>query len=79
MIFYYFAVHYAEAASGATADFRIVGHHDQGYSLAIEFFQKLYYFPSGLAVQVTGGLVGQQQLRAGNNGPGNGSVGESGC
>ena len=51
-----------------------VCHHDNGGSLFVQFGQELHHFGSVLGVQVTGRLIGEDDLRVRNDGTGNGDT-----
>ena len=49
---------------------QVVGGHDDGRPLGSDFAQQFHNHPSGLHVQVTRRLVGQQDFRFVQDGPG---------
>src|SRR5580704_5774244 len=57
------------SATGAVGESRIVRYQDQGRAFAlVEGKQQLEHMPAILAVQVTGGLIGQQNRRTDHEG-----------
>ena len=49
-----------------------VGHDDDGHARLVEVLQDLHHFDRGLAVEGARGLVGQDDLRTGDEGAGDG-------
>ena len=50
----------------------IVGDEHNGIPLLMQFLKELQNLPAGLGVEVSGRLVGKDQLRPGHQGPRNG-------
>ena len=49
-----------------------VGYHDDGCSLGVQFLQQVHHLFAILGVEVAGRLVGEDQLRSGHDGAGDG-------
>ena len=49
-----------------------VGHHDDGGAIAVELGKQVHYLIPVAAVEVPGGLVGQDEFRVVHHGPGHG-------
>ena len=49
-----------------------VGHHDDGGAFLMKFGQKVHHLLAVLRIQVTGGLVGEDELGVGDDGTGDG-------
>ena len=49
-----------------------MGHHDDGRPLAVQFAEQAHHLLAVLGIQVSRRLVGQNQLRTGHDGTGNG-------
>ena len=58
------AVFHHQLAPRTRAQLRVVGDHDQRHALGVQRFQQAHHFFTGVAVEVAGGLVGQNQRRA---------------
>ena len=56
------------------SDVELVGHHDNGDAGVVELLENAHDFDGRFGVEVAGGLVGQEQLRAVNQGAGNGDA-----
>ncbi len=50
-----------------------MGHHYDGLAGVVKIFQQFHDLPAGLAIKIPCGLVRQNQIRVGGQGPGNGS------
>ena len=66
------AVVQPQLAPRARRVLQVVGHHHQGLALGVERFEQGEHLAAGLAVEVAGGLVGQQQRRAHDHSAGDG-------
>src|SRR5882724_1603590 len=65
------AVEQADDSVGAVGQARVVGDHDHGrLVLAVQLFENAHDLVAHLAVEVAGGLVGQEDLRAADDGAG---------
>ena len=53
-------------------DISLMRDNNDGLALVVELIDQRHNFPAGLAVQVTGGLIGQQNGRMTDQGAGNG-------
>ena len=49
-----------------------MGHHDDGRPLAVQFAEQAHHLLAVLGIQVSRRLVGQNQLRTGHDGTGDG-------
>lgn len=49
-----------------------MGYHEDGGAFAVEFGEEFHYFFAVLGVEVTGGLVGEDELGVGDDGAGDG-------
>ena len=56
------AVSHADDPLGVLGDVVFVGHHDDGLARLVEAFEHLHDLGRGHAVEVTGGLVGQDDV-----------------
>ncbi len=61
-----------QGALGALGGARVVRHHHDGLAvIAIERLQEIENLVAGLAIEIAGRLVGEQQRGVGDNGAGN--------
>src|SRR3990167_1551178 len=67
-------VAHAQAAPGPGTEGRVVGDDQQGQALAVELFEQPDHLGTGMAVEVAGGLVGEQQRRLHDHGTGDGDA-----
>ena len=62
------AVDHADPPPGAPADRRVVGDHDQRDTRGIEALEEFDDLAAGVLVEITGGLVGKQEVGAHHDG-----------
>ena len=63
----------ADDALGVTGDILVVGDEDDGETfLLVELLQHPEHFDGGAGVEIAGGLVGEEELRAVDEGAGDG-------
>ena len=68
------AVEEVDGALGAGGVRLGVGHHHNGGAFLIQFFQQVHHLLAVLGIEVTGGLIGEDQFRAGHDGTGDGDA-----
>ena len=73
-ITYYLTVEEVDRALGAGSVLLGVGYHHDGGSLGIQFLQQVHDLLAVLGVEVTGRLIGEDQLRTGHYGAGDGDA-----
>ena len=61
-----------DASGEAGGNLRVVGYGDDGGALVVQFLEEVGYLPAGIAVQVAGGLVGEDHGRVAHQRPGDG-------
>ena len=61
-----------ELAPGVPGNLGFLGDDDDGNAPAIEFLEDAQQFEAGAAVEITGGLIGQEQFRFPHQGTGDG-------
>ena len=69
---YHFPVEELHDALGIPRVVLAVGHHDDGGAFAVKFGEKFHDFHTVFRIEVSGRLVGQYELGAGDDGAGNG-------
>ena len=57
------SVHQIDRALGMRGDLRVVGHHDDGRALGMQLCSKVHDLFAGVAVQVAGRFIGDDQRR----------------
>ena len=66
------AVKQVNRTLGAGGVLLAVGYHHDGRAFLVQFLQQVHHLLAVLGVEVTGGLVREDQLRAGHDGTGDG-------
>src|SRR5690606_10547111 len=68
------AVAHDEVALAVVRDVELVGDHDDGDALVVEFLKNAHDLDGGFAVEVAGGFVGEEDVRLVDEGAGDGDA-----